>query len=197
MSDELEIGKVLGVHGVKGALRVRLYSMDSTALEAGRVLRLARGQETLLRGEIERASAKPGTDQVRVWFKEVSCRNQAEGLKGAQLWIDKNQLGDLPDDEFYLADLVGLTLRMRQAPDHSLGRIVGVIDNRLQDLLEIEWQGPQGSPTRWLLPAVGPYLEEITEDTLWIDPPDGLLPAALERLVRGEDAGAASESESQ
>lgn len=188
MAEELEIGKVLGVHGVKGALRVRLYSMDSTALEAGRVLRLARGEETLLRAEIERASAKPGTDQVRVWFKEVSCRNQAEELKGAQLWIDKSQLGDLSEDEYYLADLVGLTLKMRQAPEQGLGCIVGVIDNRMQDLLEVEWQGPQGSVTRWLLPAVGPYLEEIDEDTLWIDPPEGLLPAALERLVRGESA---------
>lgn len=183
MTTELQIGEVLGVHGVKGALKVRLHSTHSTALAPGRSVRLRRGDQELLIAEILRVSAKPGTDQVRLWLSELHDRNAAEMLRGCSLWMRREQLDPLPEDEFYLADLVGLTLRVGRAPGLCLGTIVGVIDNRMQDLLEIEWANPQGKTTRWLLPAVGAYLEEYSDAHLWIDPPEGLLPAALERLV--------------
>lgn len=186
MADLLQIGEVLGVHGVKGALRVRLHSASSTALEKGREVQLLREGKLLLQSKIDRASVKPGTDQVRLWLEALSTRDAAEELRGAGLWMDRAELDELEDDEFYLADLVGLELRMRSHPELSLGQISAVIDNRMQDLLEVEWQGDSGKPTRWLLPAVGPYLEEIEEEILWIDPPEGLLPSVLERRLQGE-----------
>lgn len=181
MSTQLQIGEVTGVHGVKGALRVRLHSVDSTALQVGRKLSLRRDGQVVQSAEIERVSAKPGTDQVRLWLADVATRNEAEALRGCGLWMERDVLGPLPEDEYYLADLVGLSLRTRQAPELCLGKVVGVIDNRMQDLLEIERPNPQGKATRWLLPAVGAYLEEISEEILWVDLPEGLLPTAIER----------------
>lgn len=181
MSTQLQIGEVTGVHGVKGALRVRLHSVDSTALQVGRSLGLRRDGKVLQSAEIERVSAKPGTDQVRLWLVDVATRNEAEALRGCGLWMDREALGPLPEDEYYLADLVGLSLRSREAPELCLGKVVGVIDNRMQDLLEIEWPNPNGKATRWLLPAVGAYVEEIAEEILWVDLPEGLLPTAIER----------------
>lgn len=183
MSSQLQIGEVTGVHGVKGALKVRLHSVDSTALQVGRSLCLRRDEQLVQELEIERVSAKPGTDQVRLWMVDLGTRNEAEALRGCGLWMDRDALGPLPEDEYYLADLVGLSLRSPQAPELCLGKVVGVIDNRMQDLLEIEWPNPTGKATRWLLPAVGAYLEEISEEILWVDLPEGLLPAAIERAL--------------
>lgn len=183
LDDELQIGEVLGVHGVKGALKVRIHSVASTALEIGRKVRIAHEGKTLLAAEITRVSAKPGTDQVRLWLEELSTRDAAEALRGAELWMNRDELGPLTEDEYYLADLVGLSLRVRNAPDICLGRVVGVVDNRMQDLLEIEWTRASGKASRWLLPAVGAYLEEISDEILWIDPPEGLMPAELGRLI--------------
>lgn len=183
MSTQLQIGEVTGVHGVKGALRVRLHSVGSTALQVGRSLQLRRDGQLVQDAEIERVSAKPGTDQVRLWLVDIATRNEAEALRGCGLWMDRDALGPLPDDEYYLADLVGLSLRSRQAPELCLGKVVAVIDNRMQDLLEIEWPNPTGKSTRWLLPAVGAYVEEITEEILWVELPEGLLPAAIERAL--------------
>lgn len=183
MSNQLQIGEVTGVHGVKGALRVRLHSVDSTALQAGRTLQLRRAETLVQDAEIARVSVKPGTDQVRLWLVDVATRNEAEALRGCGLWMDREALGPLPEDEYYLADLVGLSLRSRQAPDFCMGKVVGVIDNRMQDLLEIEWPNPPGKATRWLLPAVGAYLEEISHGVLWVDLPEGLLPTAIERAL--------------
>lgn len=183
MSTELQIGEVTGVHGVKGALKVRLHSVDSTALQVGRKLRLCRDGQVVQEAEIERVSAKPGTDQLRLWLVDLGSRNDAEALRGCGLFMDREALGPLPEDEYYLADLVGLSLRTRRAPGLCLGKVVGVIDNRMQDLLEIEWPSPEGKATRWLLPAVGAYVEEITRELLWVDLPEGLLPAAIERAL--------------
>lgn len=188
MSTQLQIGEVTGVHGVKGALRVRLHSVDSTALQVGRSVRLCREGQPSQDLEIERVSAKPGTDQVRLWLVDIASRNEAEALRGYGLWMDRDTLGPLPEDEYYLADLVGLSLRSRQAPELCLGKVVGVIDNRMQDLLEIEWPNPNGKVTRWLLPAVGAYLEEISEEMLWVDLPEGLLPTAIERALGAQDS---------
>lgn len=187
MSTELQIGEVTGVHGVKGALKIRLHSVDSTALQVGRELRLIRNGQVVQAAEIGRVSAKPGTDQVRLWLVDLASRNDAEALRGCGLFMDRDVLGPLPEDEYYLADLVGLSLRARQAPTLCLGKVVGVIDNRMQDLLEIERPGAQGKVIRWLLPAVGAYVEEIAEEILWVDLPEGLLPTAVER-----ELGAAS-----
>ena len=137
--------------------------------------------------KVVRMSRKPGSDLARLWMDEISTREEAECLRGAKLCVLRADLPPLAEDEFYLADLVGLVVRSQRAPSVSLGRVEGVVDNSLQDLLEIDWTaeaGAAGGRARtWLLPAVDAYLREYDDDTLWVDLPEGLLPTALERAL--------------
>lgn len=43
-------------------------------------------------------------------FKEVPDRNVAETMNGVSVWVDKANLPELDDDEYYWSDLVGLTV---------------------------------------------------------------------------------------
>ncbi len=81
----------------------------------------------------------------KYWLAEVdgvTDRTAAEKLRGTKLWVERDQLPDLEDeDEFYFEDLIGLT-----AEDQSgkpAGKVLAVENFGAGDLLEIK--PPQGA----------------------------------------------------
>jgi 16S rRNA processing protein RimM len=168
----LALGRVTGAHGVRGALRVHLAHTDSQTLRAGLqvILRAPDGRTT--GDEVARAAPKPGSDLVRVWLKGVQGREAAEALRGWTLEVRRVDLPSLDEDEFYLADLMGLQVVSAR---RELGVVTGVTTNNAQDLLVVEH-----ARAEWLLPVLPEFLIEVGSGTLVVDLPEGLLPAELE-----------------
>jgi 16S rRNA processing protein RimM len=172
----LQLGYVAGVHGVRGGLRVKLFNAESSTLTPGLIvgLRERSGEGAPLREyEIARAAPKPGSDLVRVWLVGVEGREAAEALRGRELWVDRAALPELDEDEFYLADLVGLEV-VREREDggfDSLGEVNGVTTNGLQDLLCVKLRGRE-----WLLPALPPFIVAIEDARVIVDVHDDMLP---------------------
>lgn len=185
-AEELELGFVVGAHGVGGALRVRLHDPDSDALlhvESIRLRREAeRGSPLDERFTVSRAAPQPGKPVVRLWLERVSSREAADEFRGCSVWVPKADLPPLDEDEYYLADLVGAVVRQGEV---VLGRVVGVTSNGAQDLLEIGFND-RGRARRWLLPAIPEFVVAINDDrepSVEVDVPEGMLPAALERAL--------------
>ena len=118
-------------HGVSGLVRITSYADDLTAYgplsdEAGRRFVLhARGE-----GVAEIAELRSGTE-VR-----VANRTAAAKLVNTRLYIDRAQLPKTNDDEFYLADLIGLIARDPEGA--NLGTIRAVHDYGAGASLEVE-----------------------------------------------------------
>lgn len=170
----VQLGYVAGAHGVRGALEVKLYNPDSGALEPGvRVTLCGRGGVEPSAYEVQRSAPKPGSDRARLWLLGVDTREAAEQLRGRELWIARADLPQLDEDEFYLADLLGLEVVRRRADDslESLGKIVGVTSNTAQDLFEVRLRGRE-----WLLPAFAPFIVAIEADRVIVDVHDEMLP---------------------
>ncbi|MFV8751261.1 ribosome maturation factor RimM [Nannocystaceae bacterium ST9] len=167
------LGHVAGAHGIAGALRVRLFNAESNTLrpELEVELRQAGQRRTLI---VDRVAPKPGSEFVRVWLREVADRDAAAALQGAELWVDRGELPALADDEYYLADVIGHAV-VRRVGDRleSLGTIVDVTSNGMQDLFEIR----RGGET-WLMPAMPPFVVEIAEGQVIVDVHDDMLPGA-------------------
>ncbi|MEZ4454668.1 MAG: ribosome maturation factor RimM [Nannocystaceae bacterium] len=183
-SPTLAVAEIVGVHGVRGALRVRLHDPESEALEVGRTVLLGDGGPP---AKILECSRVPHTDLVRLRVDTITTRDDAEGLRGRELHVDRELLPPLADDEFYLADAIGLPVLRRRDDDDDdaalepVGEIVGLTDNTVQDLFEIEWTDPaSGQVHEWLLPVLPQFIESIDDDRLIVRLPIGLLPAALE-----------------
>jgi 16S rRNA processing protein RimM len=157
-SSHLQLGYVAGVHGVDGALRVKLFNEHSTLLEPGLSIVLReRGTTKQIIAQVERVAPKPGSDSIRVWLVGVTARGPAEALRGHELWVDRAQLPELDEDEYYLADLIGLEVVREHEGGHvSLGMITGVTSNTAQDLLCVRLRGRE-----WLLPAMPPFIVRI------------------------------------
>jgi len=66
----------------------------------------------------------------------VTYRNQAEALRGTELFIEREQLPEPTDDEYYHEDLVDLMVRDEQG--NVYGTILGVQDFGAGEFFDIK-----------------------------------------------------------
>jgi 16S rRNA processing protein RimM len=142
MSDDLIlVGRVAGAFGVKGEVRIASFTAEPLALVDYKTLLREDGSPglTVLGGRV----AKGG---VVVRTQEIETREQAEAARGLRLYIPRAVLPAPEDeDEFYIADLVGLSVVSPEG--EPLGHVRSVRDFGAGDLLEIE---PSVGDSWWL-----------------------------------------------
>lgn len=100
--------------------------------------------------------------------REVATREQAEALRGLRLYIPRDVLPEAEEDEFYVADLIGMQV---VGPDgDALGRVKSVRDFGAGDLLEIQ---PSAGES-WWLPFTKDAVPEVrtVERTIVAIPPE-------------------------
>ncbi len=150
------LAAVAGAHGVKGELRLKLFS-DS-------VESLAR-HSTLHVGGVPRAllHVRQAGKTAIARFEGVSDRSAAEALRGQLIEIDRSELPPLEEGEYYHADLVGLACL--DGEGRTIGKVVAVENFGAGDLLEIEL--PSGK--RSLIPFRDP-VARLEEDAIILDP---------------------------
>jgi 16S rRNA processing protein RimM len=152
MADKLIlVARVAGAFGVKGEVRISTYTENPLAVLNYRSLLREDGQPalTLLSGR----SFKGG---VIARAKEIDTKEQADRLRGLKLFIERAALPPPDEDEFYLADLIGV---QAVAPDGAaLGTVKALQDFGAGDLLEID-PGP-GRPS-WYLPFTRECVPDI------------------------------------
>ncbi len=177
--EELDIGYVAGAHGVHGGVRIKLHDPNSDALRPGTRLTLVRdGQRTEC--EVKAADPVPGKSGLhRVRLQGVAHRDQADALKGSAIVVPRTALPDLSDDEFYLADALGLPV-VREAEPCMLGTVVGLTSNGVQDLFEVEWIDGEERKHRWLMPVIAGMVRDVDAQRVLVELPEGFLPEALE-----------------
>jgi len=131
MSDEkIVVGALSGSFGVDGDVRLKSFCADPLALAGYTPLTRADGiviATIVIKGQTK------GALIARV--DGITTKEQADGLRGMEIFATRDQLPGLPDDEFYHADLIGLMCF--DAGGAPLGRVKAVQTNGAEDLLEI------------------------------------------------------------
>lgn len=125
------VGVIGAPQGIRGEVRVKPYTEDPTALADYGVLHDAKGER------YEVLSARPNGNVVVLRLMGVNDRNQAEAMRGIELYVDRGSLPDdeLEEDEFFHADLEGL--EAFDADGKSWGIITAIFDFGGGDLLEL------------------------------------------------------------
>ncbi len=134
------VGRVSGAFGVRGEVRIAAYTDDPGALLGFGVLKREDGSAapTLVAGRVVKGA-------VIARAAGVETRDAAAALRGLGLYIDRAILPDTDEDEFYLADLIGLAAVSPEGA--ALGRVKSVHNFGAGDLLEIE--PAHGGPSWW------------------------------------------------
>lgn len=131
--DRILLGVIGRPHGVRGLLHVTSYTADPAALASYGPLSDARGRRFIVRWRGE-GIAKIA-ELVNGAERRIDDRTEAEKLTNVRLFVDRVALPDTGEDEFYLADLVGLTaLDTTGVP---LGEVTAVHDYGAGASLEI------------------------------------------------------------
>jgi 16S rRNA processing protein RimM len=123
------LAAIAGAHGVKGELRLKLFS-DSVESLARQSRVFVGGRELALR------DVKVGGKTAIARIEGVSDRTAAEALRGQLVEIDRADLPPLEEGEYYHADLIGLPCV--DEAGNSLGTVAAVENFGAGDLLEIE-----------------------------------------------------------
>lgn len=140
MTDRLIlVGRVAGAFGVRGEVRITAYTEDPMALARYRALMREDGSPALTV-----ASARPVKGGVVARCPEVASKEAADALRGLRLFVPRAALPPPEDeDEFYLADLIGLAAVTPAG--EALGKVKAVQNFGAGDILEVDPGG--GRPT--------------------------------------------------
>lgn len=103
---DILIGKIVAPFGIRGEVKVVLQTDFSERVDPGRHATVISPDGKRIDSVIE--SSKPNKGGYCVKFKGIDTRNQAEDLRGSSIVIDESELAQLPDDSWYVFDLVGL-----------------------------------------------------------------------------------------
>jgi len=161
------VARIGAAHGTRGDVRLWSFTADPIAVANYGPLESADGE----RFEIE--TLRPGKGFLLVRLKGIVDRSAAERLNNVELYVLRERLPE-PDaaDEFYHADLIGLTVV--DAEGAALGRVVAVQNFGAGDLIEVQ---PAGGGETVLLPfteAVVPVVD-IAGGRLVIHAPEEVL----------------------
>jgi 16S rRNA processing protein RimM len=171
--EKLRVGRLLKAHGLKGAIKLELYTdSPETRFQKGAILQLQVPETSPWHGKTVTVSELRWYNQTPVLFLEgITDRTQAEILVHAILWseLSEFEISQESPDTWHDYVLVGMKVQMNGS---ELGRIVAVDHRPTQDLLVVAIAGQQ---------VLIPFVKEIvpvvsvSEARVEITPPEGLL----------------------
>lgn len=100
----VEVGRISGVFGIRGEVRLFLHHRESTWLQTRRRVQLVLPDS---RREVWLRARRGAGNRIIGRIEDVESREEAHALIGARLWVPRSALPKLQDDEFYIQDVVG------------------------------------------------------------------------------------------
>jgi 16S rRNA processing protein RimM len=119
----IPVGKISGAFGVRGWVKVYSFTEPRGNILEYSPLFLSRQGEWI---EVEVSGGHLQGKGVVMGLANVTDRDQVQPLIGAELAIRKTQLEPAEEDEFYWADLIGLSV------ENLDGEVLGTVDHLLE-----------------------------------------------------------------
>jgi 16S rRNA processing protein RimM len=137
MPDHICIARIGAPHGVRGAVKLWTFTEDPFAVQAYGPLVTKDGARSF-----EVATAREAKGHLVATLKGIATREEAERLNGIELYVAREKLPETDDNEYYHADLIGLSaVSPAQEP---IGRVVAIHNFGAGDIIEI---APPSGPT--------------------------------------------------
>ena len=168
MEDLLQAGVITTTHGIRGEVKVfpttddvhRFEDLDSVLLDTGREYM-----------ELEIENVKYFKQYAILKFKGIDNINDIVKYKGRSLYVTRDQAIPLEEDEYYIADLMGLDIYLENG--EKFGILKDVMETGANDVYIVETE--EGKEV--LIPAIHECVLDIDieENRMEIHLMDGLL----------------------
>src|SRR5271163_2665194 len=130
MAARICIARIGAAHGVRGAVKLWTFTEDPMAVTAYGPLLTKDGAR-----KFEVATAREAKGHLVATLKGIATREEAERLNGIELYIAREKLPATDEDEYYHADLIGLTAV--SAANEPIGRVTAIHNFGAGDIIEI------------------------------------------------------------
>lgn len=144
MEDLLKVGVITTTHGVRGEVKVypttdpeRYLDLEYVLLDTGRELR-----------RLDISNVKFFKNLVILKFKGIDNINDIEMYKQRELWVPREEAQELDEDEYYIADLIGMEVLLED--ESVFGTLKDVMETGANDVYIVETKDGQ----EVLLPAI-------------------------------------------
>ncbi|MBW8882721.1 MAG: 16S rRNA processing protein RimM [Asticcacaulis sp.] len=144
------VAQVGAAHGVQGEFKLISHMDDPVSVLEYSPLLDEEGRPALI---ITRAREHKGA--LLVFAEQAPDRTAAEKLKGLKLYVDRGDLPDTDEDEFYLTDLIGL--KVFGVDGAEIGRVANVDNFGAGDLLDVRPLAGAG----FYVPFTQDYVPEV------------------------------------
>ena len=184
--EKIKIGKIVNAVGLKGEVKVYSYAGENDRFEKlDRIIAGSSQSGSSQSGSGQSGSGQSGGGQsggakradckkpqsdmefeiekvryqknmVILKLRGVDDRNQAEALKDMDVFITEDDLEELPDDTFYVRDLIGC-----QVVDVNDGKKLGVVSDLIQNSAQDIYQIDLAEGGQALIPAVEQFIKNV------------------------------------
>jgi 16S rRNA processing protein RimM len=170
--ERISIGEIVGLHGIRGELKIRLLTDFPERFSHDKEFELAwkDGEKKNKRVVIE--STRFHKNHLLIKIRNVANREEAAPFVGALFQIDEKDLMELPPDSYYQFHIIGLEVFSLEGK--SLGRLTKILAMPMHDIYVVEGEREH------LVPALKRVVKKVDIDAgkIWID---------LETLEYSED----------
>jgi 16S rRNA processing protein RimM len=150
-SHRVLLGQILGAHGIRGDVLIRTYTAEPEDIAGYGPLQSETGDRDF------RITVRRVTENgVIARVEGVTDRTAAEALKGTRLYVDRDQLPATEANEFYRADLIGLSAV--SPTGDVIGEVVSVENYGAGDIIEIRLAGSRRTE---LIPFTDAFVPEV------------------------------------
>jgi 16S rRNA processing protein RimM len=164
-SSRVLLGRIAGAHGIRGEVLIKSFAAVPENINTYGPLSTEDGSRAF-----EIASARSTAKGVVARLVGIYDRNAAEALRGTDLYVARDRLPPATDDEYYHADLIGMTAVTPD--DAALGEIVAVHNFGAGDLIEIRLAGKAKTELFPFTDAVVPEVDVAARRVTIVPPPD-------------------------
>ena len=164
----LTIGKIVGAHGIKGAVKVYSYAESPSIFKPDRSILIEDKNNRRRSFCIE--WARPHKRNVVLSFKEIDSRSDAEALVGSALYIHKKELPEPESGTYYWTDIIGLSVY--RGDGNYLGEVTSILPTGSNDVYIVRNEDNKET----LIPALESVVLEIDlkQKRMLVDLPEGL-----------------------
>jgi 16S rRNA processing protein RimM len=169
MPSQICVARIGAAHGIRGAVKLWTFTEDPLSVMRYGPLTTKDGAR-----RFELAQAREAKGYLVATFRGITTRNEAERLKGIELYVARDKLPVTDEHEYYHADLIGLTAIA--TTDEPLGKVIAIHNFGAGDIIEI---APPAGTTIML-----PFSNAVVPT---VDIPGGRVVIALPEEIEGGD----------
>ncbi|MBE5821468.1 MAG: ribosome maturation factor RimM [Clostridiales bacterium] len=149
----IEIGQIVNTQGLKGEVKVMPFTDDINRFDDLKKIYVEiNSNKELLNIE----KVRYVKNMVILKFKGKDRIEDIEKYKGKYIFIDETDKLDLPEDTFYISDLIGLDV-IDNSNNNSIGKIVDIFSTGSNDVYVVKSEDGK----EILLPAIKQVINNI------------------------------------